>query len=191
MRCSTIEKNKIMLKKFRDNQFRKALNKRKAGITRVVLNASFDDSSSFLLLFDCTTEEKYNEFSRISASLQIQHKKVKGVGFHGLAALPPWCQQSLSTVYIGKQDFNASGLPTGNLVEDIIAEPFDVLIDLTQIVHPVFHWIVCLSAAHLKIGTPARKNQHIFDISIDAANQQSQEEMMKLAIQFQNMFQKK
>ena len=180
-----------MLKKYRDNQFRKALNKRKAGLKRVVLNKSFEDSVSFLLLFDGTTEERYNEFSRVLSGLQIQNKKVKAIGFHGQPALPPWCQQSLNIQYLGKSDVLASGIPGNKTIDPILAEPFDVLIDLTQCMQPIMHWIVCLSAAHLKIGTPARKNQHIFDISIEAELQQSQENMLKLAVQFQNMFQNK
>jgi len=180
-----------MLKKYRDNQFRKALNKRKAGMKRVVLNKSFEDSVSFLLLFDATTEERYNEFSRVLAGLQIQNKKVKAIGFHGQPALPAWCQQSLNIQYLGKSDVQSSGIPSNKAVDNFLDESFDVLIDLTQCMQPVIHWIICLSAAHLKIGTPARINQHIFDISIESEHHQTQENMMKLAVQFQNMFQNK
>jgi hypothetical protein len=97
----------------------------------------------------------------------------------------------LNIQYLGKSDVQSSGIPSNKAVDNFLDESFDVLIDLTQCMQPVIHWIICLSAAHLKIGTPARINQHIFDISIESEHHQTQENMMKLAVQFQNMFQNK
>jgi len=180
-----------MLKKFRDNKFHKALSHRKKSLKREVINKSVEDSNTFLLLFDCTSEEKYNEFNRIQSSLLLQKKKVHAVGFHGQPALPSWCSSSLHVTYIGKNDISSSGIPSDKLVDELLSTSYDVLIDLTHCMHPVFHWIITLSAAQLKIGSPARKNHHIFDISIEADLSVSQEEIMKMAVQFQNMFQNK
>jgi len=180
-----------MLKKFRDNQFHKALTRRKASLKRTVVNKSFEDSETFLLLFDCTTEEKYNEFTRVFSGLQLNNKKVYAVGFHGQPALPAYCTKVLHVIFLGKSDMNTTGIPSNELVEGVLSNPFDVLVDLTKCMHPVFHWIITLSAANLKIGTPARKNQHIFDISIEQESPVSQEEMMKMAQLYQNMFQKR
>ena len=180
-----------MLKKFRDNKFQKALSRRKANVKRIVANKSFDESVTFLLLFDCTSEEKYNEFTRIQSSLQLLNKKVHAIGFHGLPALPPWCNKSLHVAFIGKNDMSASGIPSDALVEEFLSTPFDVLIDLTYCMHPVFHWIIVLSEAQLKIGAGENRIQQIFDISIEVLPGHTQEEMFSLATHFQNMFQKK
>ncbi len=180
-----------MLKKFRHNKFQKALTLRKADEKRLIINKGFEESESFLLLFDCTSEEKFNEFSRIQSSLQIKNKIVHAIGFHGLSALPAWCKQSIHTAYIGKNDINSSGIPSDDLVEDSLNTPFDVLIDLTYCMHPVFHWIITLSNAYLKIGAGDNKIQQKLDIYIDIPNGKTQEELFSLATQYQNMFQKK
>lgn len=180
-----------MLKKYRDNKFHKALSRRKADVKRIVSNKSFEDSGTFLLLFDCTTEEKYNEFTRIQSSLQLQQKKVHAIGFHGMPALPPWCNKSLHVAFIGKNDMSSSGIPSDALVDEFLTIPFDVLIDLTYCINPVFHWIIALSGAQLKIGAGEKRVQQIFDIAIEVLPGHSQEEMFSLATHFQNMFQKR
>ncbi|HPF01174.1 MAG TPA: hypothetical protein PKY63_10940 [Bacteroidales bacterium] len=180
-----------MLKKFRDNKFQKALSRRKADLKRHVINKSFEDSVSFLLLFDCTTEEKYNEFTRIQSSLQLQKKKVHAIGFHGLPALPSWCNKSLHVAFIGKNDMSSSGIPSDELVDEFLNVPFDTLIDLTYCMHPVLHWIIVLSQAQLKIGAGEKKIQQIFDIAIEILPDHTQEELFSMALHFQSMFQKK
>jgi len=180
-----------MLKKFRENKFHKALNGRKAEVKRDVSNKSFEDSGTFLLLFDCTSEEKYNEFTRIQSSLQLQKKKVHAIGFHGLPALPPWCNTSLHVAFIGKNDMSSSGIPSDALVDEFLGIQYDVLIDLTYCMHPVFHWIITLSQAQLKIGAGENRIRQIFDIAIEVLPGHSQEEMFSLATHFQNMFQKR
>lgn len=180
-----------MLKKFRDNKFQKALSRRKADLKRHVINKSFEDSVSFLLLFDCTTEEKYNEFTRIQSSLQLQKKKVHAIGFHGLPALPSWCNKSLHVAFIGKNDMSSSGIPSDALVDEFLNVPFDTLIDLTYCMHPVLHWIIVLSQAQLKIGAGEKKIQQIFDIAIEILPDHTQEELFSMALHFQSMFQKK
>ncbi|HBG71174.1 MAG: hypothetical protein A2W93_12470 [Bacteroidetes bacterium GWF2_43_63] len=180
-----------MLKKFRDNIFHKALSRRKAAVKRIVANKSFEESGTFLLLFDCTTEEKYNEFTRIQSMLQLQKKKVHAIGFHGMPATPAWCNKSLHVAFVGKNDMSKSGIPSDALVDEFLSIPVDTLIDLTYCMQPVFHWIIVLSAARLKIGACEKKNQQIFDLAIEVLPGHSQEEMFSLAIHFQNMFQKK
>ncbi|MPM46952.1 hypothetical protein SDC9_93659 [bioreactor metagenome] len=180
-----------MLRKFRDNRFKKALSRRKEIVSRVVVNKSFEESRTFLLLFDSTTEEKYNEFTRILSSLQVNNKKVHAIGFHGLPKQPEWCANSIHVSFIGKNDMNSSNIPSDAIVDEYISEPYDVLVDLTYCMNPVFHWITALSAARLKIGAPSRQNQHFFDITIDVENGKTQEDIIKLAIEFQNMFQKR
>ena len=105
--------------------------------------------------------------------------------------MPAWCKQSIHTAYIGKNDINSSGIPSDDLVEDSLNTPFDVLIDLTYCMHPVFHWIITLSNAYLKIGAGDNKIQQKLDIYIDIPNGKTQEELFSLATQYQNMFQKK
>lgn len=181
----------VMLDQLKNRFFFKALQKRQLKVKREIRNRSFDDSVSFLLLFDCTTEERYNQFTRIYAALQLQGKTVHAIGFHGLHITPQWCMPSLHVEMIGKNDITKTGIPKSKTIDDLLLHPFDVLIDLTSCLHQSILWITTLSAAQFKIGASAEKCPQLYDLTIDSDKIISQEEVMRLAHDYLNMLKNK
>ncbi len=181
----------VMLEQLKNKVFVKALQKRQLKVKREICNRSFDDSMSFLLLFDCTTEERYNQFSRVYAALQLHGKTVHAIGFHGLQITPQWCMPSLHIEMIGKNDITKSGIPNSKTIDDLLLHPFDVLIDLTSCLHQSIRWIATLSAAQFKIGVSTENCSQLYDLSIDSGKAISQEEVMKLTHDYLNMLKNK
>lgn len=180
-----------MLENFRHRMFQKALLRKKTGLKRDVVNKSFDDSSSFLILFDGTSEDRYNQFTRIYSTLQLKGKTVQAIGFHGMPANPLYCIQSLHVEIMGKADINKNGIPLSKTIEEVLQKPFDVLIDLTRCMIPAMRWITILSAARFKIGVSAKNCPHLYDLTIESETVTSQEEIMQLAVKYLNMLKNK
>lgn len=176
-----------MLEKYRQKRFEKHLMRKLSGLNRVVVNKSFDDCTSFLLLFDATSEDRYNEFSRIQSHLQLQGKTVYAVGYHGMPTLPLYCLPSLNVLILGKNDLSKIGIPTQNGIDEMIHRNVDVMIDLTKCMIPAMRWISALSVAKLRMGVASQQCAFMYDITIESDRLHQQDDIMKMSIQYLNM----
>ncbi len=180
-----------MLEKYRQKQFQKALHKRRQGVSRNIVNKNFEDSVTFLLLFDATSESRYNEFSRIQSALQLKGKTVYGAGYHGMPINPLYCMQSLHVSILGKNEISRYGIPLSTAIDSMLSQRVDVLVDLTRCMLPSFRWMTALSNASLKIGVAPGHCPCQYDFTIESENLVSQEDIMKQAIHYMNMFNNK
>ncbi|NLL28734.1 MAG: hypothetical protein GX259_08045 [Bacteroidales bacterium] len=156
-----------------------------------MINKSFEDSETFLLLFDCSSQKKYNEFLSICSFFQSQNKKLYSIGFHNLPALPLYCLSDSNTIFLTKKELKKSGKIKSNEVHDLLKNNFDVLISVINSHHKTINYITLKANANLKIGLTSEKTSPLFDISFKAENDTPQEEILKMAINFQNTFQNK
>lgn len=158
---------------------------------RNVINKSFEDSETFLLLFDCSSQKKYDEFLNICSFFQSKNKKLYSIGFHNLPALPLYCQNSSNTTFLTKKELKKSGKIKKDEVHELLKNKFDVLISVINSNNNAISNITSKANANLKIGLTSEQASPLFDISFKADINISQEEILKMAINFQNTFQNK
>lgn len=99
--------------------------------------------------------------------------KIMALGYFDQKELPFYLHAKLNFDAFCLKDLNWYRIPHGNVVQNFIAEEYDVLIDLT--VHDLLplQYILAKSKARFKVGRLSEANAHFLDMMIDTAGADS------------------
>lgn len=148
---------------------REALAERKA----VVRNLA--QAGKVGIVYHVTDEASFqqvrNYVKKVKEELGIN--RIMALGFVDEKQLPHYMHAKLNFDAFTQKELNWYRIPSGNTVENFIAEEYEVLIDLTlEDVLPV-QYIVARSRARFKVGRYSETNRHLLDMMIDMAGSQS------------------
>lgn len=112
-----------------------------------------------------------NYVKKIKEELGIT--KIMALGYFDAKELPFFLHAKLNFDAFSQKDINWYRIPHGNVVQNFIAEEYDVLIDLT--VHDLLplQYILAKSKARFKVGRLSEANAHFLDMMIDTAGADS------------------
>ncbi|MBP8824648.1 MAG: hypothetical protein KBH07_13485 [Flavobacteriales bacterium] len=99
--------------------------------------------------------------------------KIMALGYCEAKVLPHHLHAKLNFDVFSLKDLNWYRIPHGNVVQNFMAEEFDILIDLT--VHDLLplQYILAKSKARFKVGRQSGTNAHFLDMMIDTAGADS------------------
>ncbi len=99
--------------------------------------------------------------------------KIMALGYYDGKALPHFLHAKLNFDVFGQKDLNWYRIPHGNVVQNFMAEEYDILIDLT--VHDLLplQYILAKSKGRFKVGRLSGTNAHFLDMMIDTAGADS------------------
>ena len=112
-----------------------------------------------------------NYVKKIKEDLGIT--RVMALGFYDEKELPHYLHTKLNFDAFCLKDLNWYRIPHGNVVQNFIAEEYDVLIDLTLRDHLPLQYIMAKSKARFKVGRLSDANAHFLDMMIDTAGANS------------------
>lgn len=99
--------------------------------------------------------------------------KIMALGYYNGKTLPHYLHAKLNFDVFGQKDLNWYRIPHGNVVQNFVAEEYDILIDLT--VHDLLplQYLLAKSKARFKVGRMSDTNAHFLDMMIDTAGAES------------------
>ncbi|HRO38624.1 MAG TPA: hypothetical protein PLV70_10530 [Flavobacteriales bacterium] len=99
--------------------------------------------------------------------------KIMALGYYDEKVMPHYLHAKLNFDVFSVKDLNWYRIPHGNVVQNFMAEEYDVLIDLT--VHDLLplQYILAKSRARFKVGRQSETNAHFLDMMIDTAGADS------------------
>jgi hypothetical protein len=127
------------------------------------------------MLYLVTDEQAHahvkNYVKKIKEELGIT--RLMALGFCDEKELPHYLHAKLNFDALCQKDLNWYRIPHGNVVQNFIAEEYDILIDLTLRDHLPLQYIVAKSRARFKVGRLSDANAHFLDMMIDTAGANS------------------
>ncbi|HMU15386.1 MAG: hypothetical protein JST41_09010 [Bacteroidetes bacterium] len=99
--------------------------------------------------------------------------KIQCIGYFDGKELPFHLHAKLNFDAFCQKDLNWYRIPSGNVVDNFIAEEHDVLLDLTLDDHLPLRYIVAKSRARFKVGRFSEGNKRFLDMMIDTAGARS------------------
>lgn len=128
----------------------------------------FNKAQSFLLLYDCNTQQDNLAIIQIVNTLKSKNKKVEIIGFckHKNSPLP----NSAIIQIINKKDTGITKKPNLQIIENINSKEFDILINFSTTKVLPLMYLALYSNAPFKIGTYTTKPE-IYDFILDVNKQ--------------------
>ncbi|MEO0776530.1 MAG: hypothetical protein AAFW73_17220 [Bacteroidota bacterium] len=114
------------------------------------------------LLFDATDPERRPIVLQYAQSLKQKNKEVKLLAFYDAKQAQP----NFTFKHFTQKELNFWRHPSGSLVEDFIAQPFDILINLFFDAQAPLEYITALSRAQLRVG-PYSERTYCYDLMIE------------------------
>lgn len=112
-----------------------------------------------------------NYVKKIKQELGIT--RISALGYFDGKLLPHHLHTKLNFDAFCQKDLNWYRVPHGNVVQNFIAEEFDVLMDLSLRDHLPVQYITAKSRARFKVGRLSTSNAHFLDMMIDTAGADS------------------
>ncbi|MCW3085256.1 MAG: hypothetical protein JWP12_2622 [Bacteroidetes bacterium] len=134
---------------------------------------NFDQLKTVGILFDASNPEDFELVKRYVVYLREHTKKVKVMGFFSAKQIPELTYSKLEYDFFSHKEVNWFGKPTTHIIDNFIAEEFDLLIDLNIHDHFSLKYIAALSKAKFKAGKYKEEDESIYDMMIDADNTQT------------------
>ena len=128
---------------------------------------NLEDAKTFGILFDSSNMEDIELVKKYVTYLKEMHKKVKVIGYYSTEIIPEFTYSKLEYDFFSRKELNWYFKPSGNFVEDFIAEEFDVLLDLNVYDQMPLKYISSLSKAKFKVGKFSMEKNNIFDMMIE------------------------
>jgi hypothetical protein len=104
---------------------------------------------------------------------EIGITKIMALGYFDGKEPPHYLHAKLNFDVFSQKDLNWYRIPHGNVVQNFIAEEYDVLIDLTVHDQLPLQYILAKSRARFKVGRQSPTNAHFLDMMIDTAGADS------------------
>lgn len=99
--------------------------------------------------------------------------RIMALGYFPGKELPFYLHAKLNFDAFCQKDLNWYRVPHGNVVQNFIAEEYDILIDLTLQDQYPLQFIMAKSHARFKVGRLDNKSAHFLDMMIDTAGADS------------------
>lgn len=125
----------------------------------------------YLVANEKAHEQVRNYVKKIKEEIGIT--KIMALGYFDQKEPPYYLHAKLNFDVFSQKDLNWYRIPHGNVVQNFIAEEYDVLIDLTVYDHLPLQYILAKSRARFKVGRQSETNAHFLDMMIDTAGADS------------------
>ena len=125
----------------------------------------------YLVADETAHNQVRNYVKKIKEDLGIT--KIMALGFYNEKELPFFLHAKLNFDVFSAKDLNWYRIPHGNVVQNFIAEEYDILIDLTVHDHLPLQYILAKSKSRFKVGRLSDANAHFLDMMIDTAGADS------------------
>jgi hypothetical protein len=156
-------------------------------MVRSGLPVSFHAARSIGILYDATPEKTYELIKYQVKQIRAQQKEVHALGFFNRRELPAMRFARLGMDFFTTRSLNWKLQPSGPVIHNFIACPFDILIVLNSEDHLPIRYIAAHSKARFKIGRYDIRNQIICDMMIDVDKQISAAQLLKHIFDYLNM----
>jgi uncharacterized protein DUF6913 len=138
--------------------------------TRIPNKFSFTKVKTVGIIFDATNTEDYEIVKRYVVYLREHLKKVKVLGFFSTKEIPSLTYSKLEYDFFSVKELNWLGKPDSVVIQNFIAEEYDLLIDLNIHDHFALKYITALSKASFKVGKLDEEGMDIHNLMIDSDN---------------------
>lgn len=127
----------------------------------------YESAKKIGLLFNATDQQQRQTVLSFAKTLESKGKKVQLLAFYDDKKQQP----NFTFKHFSQKELNFFRRPKGLFVDDFIAEPFDILINLFLVEEPALEYISALSKAQLRVG-PYTERTYCYDLMIDTSNRQ-------------------
>jgi len=142
------------------------LKKKLITLTREKAITNFDSAKSVGILFNTTVHSDFEQIKSLLSFLYESKTKVFPLVYIDANKTPDFYLLSKGLNIISHKDLNYFFIPQHHTVEDFLALPFDILIDLSTSYSFPLHYIAKLSKAKYKIGRLI-DDKMCYDLMID------------------------
>ncbi len=123
-------------------------------------------SNTVGIIFDASSSSDNVIINKLSKELKQLGKDIKILGYVNYRDKDPRYISDASNIFISKKDFNWFNMPKESMIDDFIANQFDILIVLTnEDLFPI-KYTSALSTAHFKVGRMGLWDNH-FDLLME------------------------
>jgi len=150
-------------------------------------NLGIEEAKDILLVYHLTSEATFKAVEDFVVMLQEKHINVKVVAYSDLKNVPNWFPKDSTHGIIIPKDVHWDLRPKNEFITKVLAEKYDMLIDLSlQARFPILY-VAALSIASMKIGSYDENNKDYFDLMIRATPETTVEEQINQMIHYVNM----
>lgn len=150
-------------------------------------SVSLEAASTIGIVYDSSNEKVYELIKRTVKDLRAMQKNVLALGYYDKKELPPMRFAKLGMDFFTRKALNWQLKPSGTVVSNFIALPFDILIILhSEHIIPV-RFIAAHSQARFKIGKFDTRNEHVCDMMIDTGDESSSSKLLEQILKYLNM----
>jgi hypothetical protein len=137
--------------------------------------ANLNTARTVALLYYLPDEATYKMVDLILARLGEMNLKTRVVCYTDLKLTPHYFIPKITQDIITAKDVNWKFQPQKPFVKEFIATEYDLLIDLSLTDHLPLLYCAALSMAGLKVGRYQEEHQHIYDLMIHTAPEETPE----------------
>lgn len=128
----------------------------------------FEKAQSIGILFDATDLNIREVVFKYADQLSNNNKRVKLLGFFDSKVDDP----NFTFRYFNRKQLDWIGRPHGEMVQEFIQQPFDMMINLDIVSKPQAEYVSAQSHAQLRIG-PVTENTFCYELMIDISGSQN------------------
>lgn len=152
-----------------------ALSKKRKNASRQIKAVGFDKAVEIGILYDATNRNDCETVKHFVNYLIEERKKVLALGYINSKNASEIVKAHLNYQYFDKRNLNKILIPRSREVENFIASPFTILLDLS--LKPCFQteYITTLSKARFKVGASGDYRDAACDLTISLTEKKSLE----------------
>lgn len=151
------------------------------------ISVSLAAASTIGILYDSTSEKIYELIKKTVKDLRAMQKDVLALGYYDKKELPQMRFAKLGMDFFTRKSLNWQLKPSGSVVTNFIALPFDILIILSSENNIPIRYIAAHSKAHFKIGKFDSRNRQVCDMMIDIGEEPSVQRLLEQILKYLNM----
>lgn len=151
------------------------------------VSVSLEAASTIGIVYDSSSEKVYELIKKTVKDLRAMQKDVLALGYYNKKELPPMRFAKLGMDFFTRKALNWQMKPSGTVVSNFIALPFDILIILhSEQIIPI-RFIAAHSHAKFKIGKFDSRNEQVCDMMIDTREESSSARLLEQILKYLNM----
>jgi hypothetical protein len=151
------------------------------------ISVSLQAATTIGIVYDSTHEKVYELIKKTVKDIRTLQKDVLALGYYDKKELPPMRFSKLGMDFFTRKSLNWQLKPSGTVVANFMALPFDILIILnSEHIIPI-RYIAAHSKARFKIGKFDPRNEHVCDMMIDTGEDPSTQKLLEQILKYLNM----
>lgn len=166
---------------FKQKFYTRYLNKELNRVRTLRLSTNLEDANTVGIIFNASDEKQKKVVLKYAANLKTSSKKVELLGFFDTKEEI----EDPGFTFFNRKNIDWFNRPKGEAVKQFMAQPFDLLINLSGKTNPPFDFITALSKASFRVGPPT-ENTYSCDLMIDTKNPEDLTNFIKQAEFFLN-----